>query len=67
MKQTRTEIFIEVEEIISIRPTTRKRYSDRDTENLNSVIEICPHCHQTILGSTAIETIENNLKLVEEN
>lgn len=52
MKQTTTEIFIEVEEIIQIK---RERREKPPEENANEIIEICPHCHQAILESTVIE------------
>lgn len=64
MKQTRTEIFIEIEEIISASRTARKNFSADDAENSNRVIEICPHCHRAIFETAAIE---NDLKLTGEN
>lgn len=64
MKQTITEIFIEVEEIIEVKFAARKKTSVEETENSKSVIEICPHCHRAIFELTAIE---NDLKLTEEN
>jgi hypothetical protein len=56
MKQTTTEIFIEVEEIICVKSAARKNSSDEQTkENQNPAIEICPHCHQAIFEAETIE------------
>jgi hypothetical protein len=55
MKQTTTEIFIEIEEIIQVKFTARKKPSVEKAENSKSVIEICPHCHQAIFEPANIE------------
>jgi hypothetical protein len=55
MKQTITEIFIEVEETICVKPAPRKKSFDEETENSKSVIEICPHCRQAIFEPANIE------------
>jgi hypothetical protein len=61
MKQTTTEICIEVEEIVSVRKAKRNQASNAETKsgekNPNPVIEICPHC-----GKAIFETLVNELK-----
>jgi hypothetical protein len=56
MKQTTTEIFIEVEEIICVKATRRKNLSDEEIKEIQApVIEICPHCHRAIFEAETIE------------
>lgn len=55
MKKTTTEIFIEVEEIICVKPAKAKIADDAEQETLKPVIEICPHCHQAIFEPQIIE------------
>lgn len=60
MKQTTTEIFIEVEEIIQVKSEMRQKSLAKQTkagksEAMNQLIEICPHCGQAILEPTTVE------------
>lgn len=60
MKQTTTEIFIEVEETIQVKRGRREKSSSE--AETNQVIEICPHCGQAIFERETIE-IEGENKL----
>lgn len=62
MKQTTTEIFIEVEEIIQVKFAAQKKHFDEEASSSKPVIEICPHCHQAIFEPTTIE-IEGDLSI----
>ena len=56
MKQTITEIFIEVEETIYVKSAPRKNPSDEEIkEDVKPAIEICPHCGKAIFGAKNIE------------
>lgn len=55
MKQTTTEIFIEVEETICVKSARSKKSDEDARETLKPVIEICPHCHQAIFEPQIIE------------
>ncbi|MEP6903696.1 MAG: hypothetical protein ABJA66_18380 [Actinomycetota bacterium] len=55
MKQTTTEIFIEIEETIYVKSAARKKSFDEETEDSKFVIEICPHCRQAVFETKVIE------------
>lgn len=63
MKQTITEIFIEVEETIRVKSAPREKSSaENAAKDENPVIEICPHCHRAIFAPVNNE-IEGDLEI----
>ncbi|CAN5579997.1 hypothetical protein BH10ACI3_BH10ACI3_20650 [soil metagenome] len=57
MKQTTTEIYIDVEETIYVHTAAAKNRAKVETTERDptSTIEICPHCHQAIFEPKTIE------------